>query len=125
MLIENFFTTRVLANLFGMKGFERDLFFAMSYTQQYRKQKRCDKKPVEKKKTYSVEKCTDRSIYRKIDAVYPVSAFNSMCEIRELIKKPQVKEDSARDKIRSASVSDFKDELREAAKERIAKKYSD
>lgn len=122
MLIEDFFTTRVLANLFGMKGFERDLFFAMSYTQQYRKRKSSVKKPVEKKKTYTVEKCTGQSIYRRNETVEPVGAFNSICEIQEMIQGSQKKEITARDRIRSASTAEFKETLRAIAKERLAEK---
>lgn len=114
MFIDNFFTTRILANLFGLKGFERDIFFALSYTEN-RNNKRYVKYPT----VYKVRSNRQKQV------PLPICAFESVEEIKRLITpKTEMHEMTDSERIRSASVADFKNVLREVAKKRLENNIS-
>lgn len=125
MFIDNFFTTRVLANLFGMKGMERDIFFALSYTDAFRRKRneRVDKKPT-KQKPLPIIKCTGESVFsRNKVAPQPIGAFSSVMEINRMMnKKRETVEETDKQRIRNASSEDFAKVLSEIAARKLSER---
>lgn len=63
----NFFLTRALANAFGFKGLERDVFFALNYLNQNGSKTRSKRKTiVEQKAPDLIINCTENTFPKSI-----------------------------------------------------------
>ena len=128
MLIDNFFTTRALANLFGMKGMERDIFFALCCSDAARKRvDGCAEKVQTQPKHLSAVKCTGESAFsRSVFMPPPIGAFSSVMEINRMMNgKQETVEETDKQRIRNASSEDFAKVLSEIAARKLSERKSD